>query len=308
MLWESTDAPSALRDRFGFGDFDEAAQWLTKILAEVWAVNADGCERIVISDRNAIAWVSTDHGDLIAKWSCAREQFAKFDATADLIHAMHEQGLPVADPLASVDGRRRVVLGPLSVTLQPTIVGEPLDITDAAAVRTAGAWLAKLHGALARYEDAVLADTVRRPELDLRARVTQWLDHDPRKVPAASDRLRALVETLPPVDAGAQLIHSDYRSSNLLTAASDLVAVLDFDELAWDYGIGDLANSFVRLGTLFRNWAPTPAPVRETFLAGYESVRPLTDLERDWLDTLALWQGLAAIPPGDDPTGWAAAV
>ena len=40
------------------------------------------------------------------------------------------------------------------------------------------------------------------------------------------------------------------------------------------------------------------------FLTGYQSKRPLTPAEAGWLDILLLWQGLAMVPPGDDPTGW----
>jgi homoserine kinase type II len=44
--------------------------------------------------------------------------------------------------------------------------------------------------------------------------------------------------------------------------------------------------------------------VREGFLAGYRSVSRLTPVEAGWWDILLLWQALAMVPPGDDPTGW----
>ncbi|MEI8409928.1 MULTISPECIES: phosphotransferase [unclassified Kribbella] len=107
---------------------------------------------------------------------------------------------------------------------------------------------------------------------------------------------------------GALAIHKDYRASNVLTADSEILAVIDFDSVVRDYCVSDLANSFVRLGTRFTNWQPTPASVRHTLLEGYQSVRSLTLLERQWLQALVLWQGIAAIPPGDDPAGWARAL
>jgi homoserine kinase type II len=33
-------------------------------------------------------------------------------------------------------------------------------------------------------------------------------------------------------------------------------------------------------------------------------VRPLTPIEAEWWDVVLLWQALAMVPPGDDPTGW----
>jgi homoserine kinase type II len=313
MLWESTDPPSALRDRFGLDSFDEGVRWLTKVLAEAWAIDVQGCGRIVLSDANAIAWVDTDRGALVVKWSRAQEQFDRFAATADLTHALYERGVPVAPPLPAVDGRRRVIVAsaslPLSMTVLPMIEGELLDTTDATAVRAAGAHLANLHRVMAAQVDARLIDSARTPALDLRQRIVEWLEQqDPGRAPAASARLREQVSSLRPIDAEPQLIHNDYRASNILTMDSEVVGIVDFDEIAWDYCVADIANASVLLATLFRNWAPTSADVRKVFLEGYQSVRRLTSLEREWLEVLVLCRSIQAIPAGDDPTGWADAV
>jgi hypothetical protein len=55
MLWESTDPRRALQERFGLDSFDDAVSWLTKGLAQAWAIDVDACDRIVISENNAIA-------------------------------------------------------------------------------------------------------------------------------------------------------------------------------------------------------------------------------------------------------------
>lgn len=313
MLWESTEPRRALQERFGLNSFDDAVSWLTKGLAEAWAIDVDACDRIVISGHNAIAWVRTNQGPLVAKWSRAQEQFVRFAAVADLLQALHQQGVPVAPPLTSVDGQYRVIVhsgsSPLSMTVQPQIEGDLLDTTDETAVHRAGACLASLHGALASHTDSRLTEVEPGLSLDLRQRIETWLEFaDGGRAPTASARLRDQIASLPPIDTEAQLIHKDYRASNVLTVGSEILAVIDFDEVAWDYCVSDLANSFVRLGTHFRNWQPTPSSVRDTFLEGYQSVRPLTRLEHRWLQALVLWQGIAAIPPGDDPAGWAKAL
>lgn len=311
MLWESTEPQSALKNRFGLGSFDEAAGWLTKVLANAWAIEVHTCERIIISGHNAIAWISTDRGALVAKWSRDQDQFVKFAGTADLLNVLHKEGLPVAPPLAATDGRHRVIIDSSSVAVQPHINGELLDTTADTAVRRAGASLARLHGALAKQRDSRLTKLGRHTggSLDLRQRLEAWLQHqDTGRAPAASARLRDRIASLPKIDREPQLIHNDYRASNVLTSGTEIIAVLDFDEVALDYCVSDLANASVYLGTRFTNWQPTPASVREAFLHGYESVRPLTRLERQWLHALTLWQGINAIPPGDDPAGWARAV
>lgn len=319
MLWESVEPRSALRERFGFDSFDDAVSWLTKGLAHSWAIDVDVCDRIIISDNNAIAWVRTDQGALVAKWSRAQEQFVRFTAIAELLKALHGQGAGalVVPPLTSVDGQHRVVIHsgslPLSMTVQPQIDGDLLDTGDETAVRQAGACLATLHGALALHTDSRLVEgppgRSTNLDLDLRRRIETWLEHgDAGHAPAASARLRDQIASLPQIDADPQLIHNDYRASNVLTAGSEILAVIDFDEVAWDYCVNDLANAFVLLSTRFTNWQPTPASVRATFLEGYQSVRPLTPLEHQWLQALVLWRGITAIPPGDDPAGWANAV
>ncbi|WP_343978936.1 phosphotransferase [Kribbella koreensis] len=300
MLWESAEPREALRERFGLESFGDAVTWLTKVLAERWALEVEACERILISDQNAIAWVGTDQGALVIKWSRAQERFAKFTAIAELLPALHEQGVPVAAPIPAVDGQRRVIVHsgalPLSMTVQPQVIGELLDIAGPSAVREAGSCLARLHDALAERDDSVLRGASQA--LDLRERIESWLAHeDSGTVPAASARLREQSALLPPIDAEPQLIHNDYRASNILMDGSEVVAVIDFDEVGWDYRVRDLANSFVVLGTHFTNWQPTPVSVRETFLGGYESVRPLSELEGRWLEVLTLWRSITA--------GWA---
>lgn len=55
MLWEGVSPDVALLDRFGFDDPAAAGCWVVNALREQWAVEADVCERIVISGGNALA-------------------------------------------------------------------------------------------------------------------------------------------------------------------------------------------------------------------------------------------------------------
>jgi aminoglycoside phosphotransferase (APT) family kinase protein len=103
-------------------------------------------------------------------------------------------------------------------------------------------------------------------------------------------------------------VHNDFRAANILTRRSRVVAVLDFDEVAWTHPVADLAKAGVYLGTRFRDWRPTPAAARAELRAGYESVRPLEPVERRWFDVLVLWYGICAVPGPVDPAGWAEAL
>ena len=306
MLWEPGDAIEALRDRFGFEDLVEACRWLRTHLASSWDVEMESCERLMISGNQAIAWLHTDRGMLVAKWSREQAAFARLAAVSDLLATLRRRGQPVVAPLAARDGRRRAVLASgtveLSMVVQPVVVGEHLDVTDLAAVGAAGAVLAGLHAAMAGYADPRLTDPVS-------PRALAWSDRAAHRHPCTvAQQVRTEFPDLPELDAAPQVMHLDFRAANILTARSQVTAVLDFDEAGLDVCVNDLAHASVFLATLFTDWTPTSTSTRNALVAGYESVRPLDESERAWLPVLIRHKGIRAIPPGDDPAGWADAV
>jgi homoserine kinase type II len=306
MLWEAHDPLGALEERFSFGDAVSVGHWVAATLHEHWGIRIGSCERIVISGRNALAWATTPSGRLLAKWSVAPERFPRLAQIARLTRWLDGNGLPVSPPVQSLDGRLQVEVGEVSMGLQRVIHGDFLDVADAEQVQAAGAMLARLHHALATYPDA---DQVVPPEgrpKPLAARVTDWLDSDSEHVPeAARDALRRLVADAPADRPTTQLVHGDFRSSNVLCTGPRIAAVIDFEEARLDHCIDEVARSAVMLGTRFRDWGPVSAEVRKMFLSGYQSVRQLTPCEATWWDVLVLWYALALVPPDGDPTGWA---
>lgn len=306
MLWETCDPHGALEQRFGFADALSAGRWVAAAVHEHWGIRIGSCERIVISGHNALAWVTTPSGGLLAKWSVAPERFPRLSQIARLTHWLDAKGLPVSAPLQSLDGRLQVEINSVSMCLQRVIQGGLLDVDDAEQVRAAGATLARLHHALAAYPDAdQVAPPDGRPK-PLAVRVTDWLDSASEHVPeAARDALRALAADAPDDRRPRQLVHGDFRSSNVLCTGPRIAAVIDFEEARFDHCIDEVARSAVMLGTRFRDWGPVSAGVRAMFLCGYQSVRRLTPREATWWDVLVLWYTLAFVPPGgDDPAGW----
>ncbi|WP_422735165.1 phosphotransferase [Micromonospora sp. WMMD729] len=305
MLWESHDTLHALDERFGFGDAESAGRWVVAMLKEHWGVRVDSCERIVMSGGNAIAWVGTPSGRLLAKWSVVRERFPRLMETARLTSWLHDRGLPVSPPIPAGEGGLQVEANGVSMGLQREIAGDLLDTADLNQVRAAGVVLAQLQDALAAYPDADRLLDPAVPFTPLTARVTDWLDSRADHLPmAARDKLRGLVTSAPSDRLPRQLVHFDIRSANILWARNEVAAILDFEEAQHDHRIVELARAAVLLGTRYRNWGPVPADVRAEFLSSYQSERPLTSAEAGWLTILLLWQALAMVPPGDDPTGW----
>ncbi|MEH1129521.1 phosphotransferase [Micromonospora sp. CPCC 206061] len=305
MLWEAQDPHHALDRRFGFSEGQAAGRWVAGTLDEHWGFRIDSCERIVMSGGNALAWVGTPSGRLLAKWSVVPERFPRLAETARLTSWLYGRGLPVSAPVPGRDGRLQVEVDGVSMGVQREIVGDLLDTADLNQVRAAGAVLAQLQDALAAYPDADQIPALAVPSKPLAARVADWLDSRVDHLPvAARDTLRGLVAIAPPDRLPRQLVHFDFRSANILCAGGEVAAILDFEEARHDHRLVELARAAVLLGTRYHSWGPVSAEVRAAFLAGYESVRPLTPAEAGWLDILLLWQGLAMVPPGDDPTGW----
>jgi homoserine kinase type II len=304
MLWEPDDPRSALDRRLGFGDGEAAERWIAATLDEHWGVRIRSSQRIVISSHNALAWVDTADGRLIAKWSVASGEFARLAEVARLTHWLDGQGLPVSAPVPARDGRLQVQVDGVSMNLQREISADLLDTSDPAQVRAAGVFLARLQDALAAYPDADRFAALDGPPGPLPDRVTAWLASAEHVPAAARDALRGLLADAPSEGLPSQVVHLDFRSANLLFAGTEVAAVIDFEEARTQPRLFELARSAVLLGTRYHDWGPVSAEVRADFLAGYRSARRLTPAEEKWWDVLLLWQALAMVPAGDDPTGW----
>lgn len=308
MLWEAHDPSQALESRFGFSDGAAAGHWVATTLDEYWGVRGSSCERIVMSDRNALAWVTTPSGRMLAKWSVASKSFPRLAALARLTAWLGGLGLPVSAPVPALGGGLQVEVEGASRCLQREIEGNLLDTTDPDQVRAAGVVLARLHDALAVYPDAGRVPDLVAPSKPLSAQVTGWLDSGPKHLPAtACDALRRLVADTPCEPLPTQLVHGDFRSANVLCAGPNIAAVIDFEEARFDHRIAELARSAVLLGTRFRSWGPVPSEVRARFLDGYQTEHRLTPTEMSWWDVLVLWHSMAMVPSGEDPTGWGTA-
>src|SRR5262245_44500980 len=248
MLWEATDPGQALTKRFGFRDGGSAAGWVADVLARWWELDAVSCDRLVISGRNAMAWVHAGGRRLVVKWSALPNRFSQLEAAARLVAWLDAQALPVAAPLVATDGRLLVELGndargrlrsrlPLPGTrflvgLLPVVEGDLLAVDDPAHVDDAGRMLATLHQALADYPEQV------------------------------GRRGRS---------GPTQLVHNDFRSANILHDGTRISAVLDFEEIRYATRAADIAKSAVLLATRYRNWGPTDPSVRDAYLSAYDS-------------------------------------
>jgi len=310
MLWEKDDPANVIASRFGFSDADAVGQWVTTTVGDHWGLEVEAVTRIVMSDHNALAWITAPSGLFLAKWSILPEKFPRLSALAQLTAWLGEQGLPVSEPVPSIDGQIQVEIGhEISISLQRQINGELLDVTDKDQVQAAGASLAKLHAALVQYPDTQDVAALAHPPKPLATRITRWLEsqHSDALATSTREKLLLLAANSPTEHLSAQLVHGDFRAANILCTGQEIAAVLDFEEARFDYPIMELAQSAVMLGTQFRDWGPVPTHVHAWLLDGYESERPLTAVEAGWWDILVLWFSFLLVPAEEDPTGWGSA-
>lgn len=149
MLWEAVDSAVALTTRFRFADTGHAATWLGDTLQQGWGLRVETCDRLVISASKLLAWLTVDGQRLVAKCAVEQESFPRLADVDTLIAWLHDEGIPVAAPIAATDGGIRVDRGGYSLGLYPLVEGDPLDVDDEDQVGAAGRMLATLHHALA---------------------------------------------------------------------------------------------------------------------------------------------------------------
>jgi len=309
MLWEADAPHAALVDRFGFKDADSAGQWVSAVVVETWGIPVDSCNRIVMSDQNALAWIRSDSESYILKWSVDPKRFAHLAALANVTDWLGKEGLPVSAPVPASNGRLQVEIAGVSVGLQRQIIGELLEVSDETQVRAAGAALARLHASLAGCPFVDELPQSATGQRQITVRISEWIDSErSRNAPeAALHELRRLAASRSSEPLTAQLVHGDFRSANVIVAQQRVAAILDFEEARFDFPVVELAQAAVLIGTKFRDWGPVSVEVHDGLKAGYQSVRPLLEVELQWWDTLVLWCSLMFIPSGDDPAGWRAA-
>lgn len=67
MLWEDLDPMRTLDARFGFRDAAAAGRWIARTVYDGWGLSVESCDRIVMSDYNALAWLTTPSGRVCSR-------------------------------------------------------------------------------------------------------------------------------------------------------------------------------------------------------------------------------------------------
>lgn len=264
---------------------------LSRLLADAWGLRGARLTRLD-TERDDSFRAEADERTVVVKVAHPNDSADLLDLqdTALATIAASDPSLPVPRPLPALDGRP-VLLDRRIVRVLGWLPGSPAG-RDSFPLRLGGELLGRLNSALA---------ALRHPAAD---RVLPWdLRHVPELAGYTDDPLvldsiaRYAIEISPILDTlPRQIAHSDFHPDNVLIDDHRITGVIDFGDIVSTPRICDVG---VALGYLVPDEGPMDA-VRREFLAGFESIVPLTETERALLPGLVVGRLLQRIVINDE--------
>jgi hydroxylysine kinase len=265
---------------------------VTELLQDAWGVDIHGLT-LLDTERDDTFRVDHASGVLLAKVAHPNDATALLDLQDRALDtvAANDPDLPVPRVVPALAGHP-VTLDRRTVRVQTWMSGTPTS-RDSVPPRAAGELLGRLSRALAPFD---------HPAAD---RVLPWdLRHVPQLADYTDDPLvvatieRFASEIAPRIEAlPRQIVHSDFHPGNLLADENAVITgVVDFGDLVSTPRVCDVG---VALGYLVPDDGPLDA-LHAEFLAGFESVVPLTDDERALLPGLVVGRQLQRIVINDE--------
>ena len=203
----------------------------------------------------------------------------------DLLRWLGEHGYPSAIPVADRTGQmlKRVRDKPCAIVT--FLSGLSVRRPSAAHCREAGAGLAALHLAAEGFPGVRANDLGQAAWAPLFARLKSEAEGLKPGLAATIDADLALIDRGWPSGLPAGVIHADYFPDNVFFASGRFAGAIDFyfaciDALAYDIAVALNAWCFEADGSFNITSA-------RQLVAGYESLRPLSDAERSALPILA---------------------
>lgn len=199
-------------------------------------------------------------------------------------------GVPVVAPIPLENGALFFAVeapeGPRQVCLFPWAEGVPFTKAPTPAVaHVIGATMARLHNAAETFQPPAPRPINFSVGIGRSfPAVAERLAHRPRDVDflrAAADAITSALDAAYARGAPCGAIHGDIHGGNVFVASDSSIAVLDFDtcgeaHLGHDLTSFTWANSFFRLDPSVQG---LDEAIDDHYLAGYGSVRPLSDTD-----------------------------
>jgi Ser/Thr protein kinase RdoA (MazF antagonist) len=238
----------------------------------------------------SISLAAVDDVELMVKRSPAvAGTRTKLIEQAELTRQLAERGVPVAVPMAALDGQPVVVLGDAAFTVSPRLVRRAPGLPACPETWSrVGGQLATLHIALDRCEAPARGWT-----MDLPRQLTEeiWPALD-----AAADGIGPLMPT--PADRveladrvnglPTQRLHGDLHGGNILLDGDGVYAVLDFDEIPIGPRVSDIGYYAADLVKNRADLVGDVVAIIHEVVAGYHHMAVLSGREAEALVPLMI--------------------
>jgi homoserine kinase type II len=208
---------------------------------------------------------------------------------------LFESGYPAPSVVPATDGTALVLTDAGPFALSPFMEGDHYDYDRAEHRVEAGRRLAEYHLLTQQFTESMgayeLVQPIREwwsdPERELADLEAHFRDADiSEEMRQVREWISQLHENLPlqAFDAlPAGWIHNDYHGRNVIFRGDRIEALLDYDKIQIAPYALEVAHAMFTFGRPFRGSDDVLPDFVRTFLAGYETIRPLADIERSAL-------------------------
>lgn len=257
---------------------------------------------------NETAFAQTTQGRFVVRRNHRGSSIDQHVYRHNLMYYLQERGLPVPTPLPNRLGTTLLEIHGRSYEVMPFVAGEPYEPNHPEQLVSVGSTLARYHQTVLYWQAPPRSTPPRYCPQNLLAlneniieqdvmgdllNMTTWYDREAARLRRnlSSEAYQALPHLT---------IHGDIHSDNFLFAQDEVAALLDFDQIAWDTPVADLADALVGFASIDKpqsvtSWGvfngPLDAARAEQVLRGYASVRKLSDTEMKALPDIleVLW-------------------
>ncbi len=252
---------------------------LEELIDDYGLVRVDASEGIVGGTVNTNYVLDTPRGRQLLRIDEVKGEL-DVKREIDLLLFLRKLGFPCPQPVADRKGRYYREVAGKCVSLYRWIDGHVVDVERLGGehLEQAGRLLAELHTLGKQYkkgiENRFSYDRIATLYADVRDRLPAYFKRIVRTLDDEVDYLRHYLDTKLP----RGIIHGDLFHDNLLFKGDKLIAMLDFEAAARGRYVFDLATAVNALC-----FADEQYDLKrfEAFMAGYESLRPLSLAEWD---------------------------
>jgi homoserine kinase type II len=246
---------------------------------------------------NETAFVQTATDRLVVRRNSRRQSEVAQRYRHQLMMRLYEQGFPTPTLLPTHDGETLLTINGRTFEVLSFVKGEDFTADRPQQLTSMGATLGRYHhvvkdmppppdtdAADRRYSpQGVLALTemlLRRDIMGDLAPMLSWYDEQASRLRIALPN--KVYDALPHL-----VIHGDVHRDNFLFARDEVVAMLDYDQIAWDTPVTDLADALIAFASVDKphvlNWGVFNGPLdearAENIIEGYAQSYRLSPTE-----------------------------